>query len=90
MERGCAHLPVAGAFTAPGPGTGTIGTMTTDSTARVWLLYDRDTVVSAHSSEAGARAARLARSDKVRASMGDAWNPSYDEQIEVFPFDVQD
>jgi hypothetical protein len=55
----------------------------------VWLLFDCGDVVSAHSSEAGAQDARLVRSDRVKAEMGEEWNPSYDEQFEVFRFDLQ-
>jgi hypothetical protein len=55
-----------------------------------WLLYDCDDFVGVFASEAGANAARVARQDKARADMGDEWNPSFDEAIEVTQINVQD
>jgi hypothetical protein len=55
-----------------------------------WVLYDFDQVVSVHRSEQGAQAARLAHQDHARTTMGDAWNPSYDEAVEVLAFDLME
>jgi hypothetical protein len=57
---------------------------------RIFLVYDCDQVVSAHLTQQGAEAARLAHQDRLRATMGEDWNPSYDEAIEVFPMDLRD
>lgn len=57
---------------------------------RIFLLYDCDQVVSAHLTQQGAEAARLAHQDRSRATMGQDWNPSYDEAIEVFPMDLRE
>lgn len=63
--------------------------MDIDELQSVHLLFDCDTLVSAHRTAAGAEAARVAHQDRVRAEMGERWLPFHDEQIEVIPIDVQ-
>ena len=58
-----------------------LGLSPSDFERRVWLLFDCDTVVSAHRTQQGAEAARVAHHDRVRAEMGEKWLPRHDEQI---------